>query len=72
MTHFNKAALEIPGLDSGLKTYSFVEGFRPDQLFTSLMKKPAETFDDLLSRVQKYIHMEKPMVAKTSDAAFKK
>lgn len=41
MTRFNEAALETPGLDPGLKTYSFVEGLRHGQVFGSLMKKPA-------------------------------
>lgn len=72
MTRFNEAILEIPGLEAGLKTHSFIEGLILGHFFASLMKKPARTFDELLARVQKYIHMEKAMNAKMSEISNKR
>ncbi|XP_073121085.1 uncharacterized protein [Henckelia pumila] len=55
---FNTAALEVPAATADTLVNSFTQGFRGGDFFKSLVKKPPLTYDELLSRAEKYVNLE--------------
>ncbi|XP_073066044.1 uncharacterized protein [Primulina eburnea] len=55
---FNNAALEIPAATPDIMTSVFTQGLREIEFFKSLVKKPPSSYDDLLSRAEKYVNLE--------------
>ncbi|XP_073033901.1 uncharacterized protein [Primulina eburnea] len=55
---FNSAALEIPADTPNIMISAFTQGLRGGEFFKSLVKKPPSSYDDLLSRAEKYINLE--------------
>ncbi|XP_075507539.1 uncharacterized protein LOC142544370 [Primulina tabacum] len=55
---FNRVALDVPTCATETKTTTFTQGLRKGEFFRSLTKKVPRDFEDLLSRVEKYINME--------------
>ncbi|XP_073133652.1 uncharacterized protein [Henckelia pumila] len=55
---FNTAALEVPAATADTLVNSFTQGLRGGEFFKSLVKKPPLTYDELLSRAEKYINLE--------------
>ncbi|XP_073138649.1 uncharacterized protein [Henckelia pumila] len=55
---FNTAALEVPVATTDTLVNSFTQGLRGGEFFKSLVKKPPLTYDELLSRVEKYVNLE--------------
>ncbi|XP_075504634.1 uncharacterized protein LOC142542074 [Primulina tabacum] len=56
---FNRVALDVPTCATETKTTAFTQGLREGEFFKSLTKKVPGDFEDLLSRAEKYINMEK-------------
>ncbi|XP_073152514.1 uncharacterized protein [Henckelia pumila] len=55
---FNTAALEVPAATADTFVNSFTQGLRGGEFFKSLVKKPPLTYDELLSRSEKYMNLE--------------
>ncbi|XP_073137955.1 uncharacterized protein [Henckelia pumila] len=55
---FNTAALEVPAATADTLVNSFTQGLRGGEFFRSLVKKPPLTYDELLSRAEKYVNLE--------------
>ncbi|XP_073154100.1 uncharacterized protein [Henckelia pumila] len=55
---FNTAALEVPAATADTLVNSFTQGLRGGEFFRSLLKKPPLTYDELLSRAEKYVNLE--------------
>ncbi|XP_075483769.1 uncharacterized protein LOC142523920 [Primulina tabacum] len=55
---FNRVALDVPTCAIETKTTTFTQGLREGEFFKSRTKKVPGDFEDLLSRVEKYINME--------------
>ncbi|XP_073130725.1 uncharacterized protein [Henckelia pumila] len=55
---FNTAALEVPATIADTLVNSFTQGLRGGEFFKSLVKKPPLTYDELLSRAEKYVNLE--------------
>ncbi|XP_073137841.1 uncharacterized protein [Henckelia pumila] len=55
---FNTAALEVPAATADSLVNSFTQGLRGGEFFKSLVKKPPLTYDELLSRAEKYVNLE--------------
>ncbi|XP_073119532.1 uncharacterized protein [Henckelia pumila] len=55
---FNTAALEVPAATADTLVNSFTQGLRGGEFFKSLVKKPPLTYDELLSRAEKYVNLE--------------
>ncbi|XP_073121089.1 uncharacterized protein [Henckelia pumila] len=55
---FNTAALEVPAATADTLVNSFTQGLRGGEFFRSLVKKPPLTYDELLSRADKYVNLE--------------
>ncbi|XP_073017915.1 uncharacterized protein [Primulina eburnea] len=55
---FNSAALEIPAATPDIMISAFTQGLRGGEFFKSLVKKPPSSYDDLLSRAEKYVNLE--------------
>ncbi|XP_073280650.1 uncharacterized protein [Primulina huaijiensis] len=55
---FNNAALEIPATTPDIMISAFTQGLRGGEFFKSLVKKPPSSYDDLLSRAEKYVNLE--------------
>ncbi|XP_073271473.1 uncharacterized protein [Primulina huaijiensis] len=55
---FNNAALEIPAATPDIMISAFTQGLRGGEFFKSLVKKPPSSYDDLLSRAEKYVNLE--------------
>ncbi|XP_073024413.1 uncharacterized protein [Primulina eburnea] len=55
---FNSAALEIPAATPDIMISAFTQGLRGGEFFKSLVKKPLERYDELLSRAEKYVNLE--------------
>ncbi|XP_073119193.1 uncharacterized protein [Henckelia pumila] len=55
---FNTAALEVPAATADTLVNSFTQGLRGGEFFKSLVKKSPLTYDELLSRDEKYVNLE--------------
>ncbi|XP_073061994.1 uncharacterized protein [Primulina eburnea] len=55
---FNNAALEIPAATPDIMISAFTQGLRGGEFFKSIVKKPSSSYDDLLSRAEKYVNLE--------------
>ncbi|XP_073153009.1 uncharacterized protein [Henckelia pumila] len=55
---FNTAALEVPAATADTLVNSFTQALRGGEFFKSLVKKPPLTYDELLSRAEKYVNFE--------------
>ncbi|XP_073133730.1 uncharacterized protein [Henckelia pumila] len=55
---FNTATLEVPAATADTLVNSFTQGLRGGEFFKSLVKKPPLTYDELLSRDEKYVNLE--------------
>ncbi|XP_073125472.1 uncharacterized protein [Henckelia pumila] len=55
---FNTAALEVPAATADTLVNSFTQGLSGGEFFKSLVKKPPLTYDELLSRAEKYVNLE--------------
>ncbi|XP_073152319.1 uncharacterized protein [Henckelia pumila] len=55
---YNRAALEVPAATADTLVNSFTQGLRGGEFFKSLVKKPPLTYDELLSRAEKYVNLE--------------
>ncbi|XP_073152685.1 uncharacterized protein [Henckelia pumila] len=55
---FNTAALEVPAATVDTLVNSFTQGLSGGEFFKSLVKKPPLTYDELLSRAEKYVNLE--------------
>ncbi|XP_073049605.1 uncharacterized protein [Primulina eburnea] len=65
---FNKASLEVPACAPETKTTAFTQGLKEGDFFRYLVKKQPGNFEDLLSRVEKYINMEEAQWQKRESA----
>ncbi|XP_075515931.1 uncharacterized protein LOC142550751 [Primulina tabacum] len=54
----NHAALEVPAATTETLVNAFTQGLRGGQFFNSLVKKPPQSYDELLSRAEKYVNLE--------------
>ncbi|XP_074561989.1 uncharacterized protein LOC141818381 [Curcuma longa] len=61
---FNQVAREVPTATSEVLVSAFSQGLIEDDFFRSLIKKPPENFDMLLTRAVKYIHVEEAQAAR--------
>ncbi|XP_073304184.1 uncharacterized protein [Primulina huaijiensis] len=55
---FNSAALEVPAVSTETLVNAFTQGLRGGRIFNSLVKKPPQSYDELLSRAEKYVNLE--------------
>ncbi|XP_073129114.1 uncharacterized protein [Henckelia pumila] len=55
---FNTADLKVPATTADTLVNSFTQGLRGGEFFRSLVKKPPLTYDELLSRAEKYVNLE--------------
>ncbi|XP_073137511.1 uncharacterized protein [Henckelia pumila] len=55
---FNTAALKVPAATVDTLVNSFTQGMRGGEFFKSLVKKPPLTYNELLSRAEKYVNLE--------------
>ncbi|XP_075486452.1 uncharacterized protein LOC142526065 [Primulina tabacum] len=55
---FNDAALDIPDASPDIMISAFTQRLRGGEFFKSLVKKPPSSYDDMLSRAEKYINLE--------------
>ncbi|KAL8465816.1 hypothetical protein ACS0TY_035066 [Phlomoides rotata] len=68
LKRFNQAAFEVPTVYPEVKINAPNNGPKDGDLFSSLVKKPVETFDELLRRADKYITLEEVLKAKNIDS----
>ncbi|XP_073064080.1 uncharacterized protein [Primulina eburnea] len=54
----NSAALEVPAAATETLVNAFTQVLRVGQFFNSLVKKPPQSYDELLSRAEKYVNLE--------------
>ncbi|XP_075521486.1 uncharacterized protein LOC142554701 [Primulina tabacum] len=59
LKRFNRVSLDVPTCAPETKTTPFMQGQWEGDFFRSLIKKLPGNFEDLLSRAEKYINMEK-------------
>ncbi|XP_073271555.1 uncharacterized protein [Primulina huaijiensis] len=52
------APLDIPAASPDITISAFTQGLRGGEFFKSLVKKPPSSYDDLLSRTEKYVNLE--------------
>ncbi|XP_073064145.1 uncharacterized protein [Primulina eburnea] len=55
---FNNTSLEIPAATPDIMISFFTQGLRGGEFFKSLVKKLQSSYDDMLSRVEKYVNLE--------------
>ncbi|KAG8363789.1 hypothetical protein BUALT_Bualt19G0058900 [Buddleja alternifolia] len=66
---FNVAALEAPSANVDVLSNAFAQGLIKDgKFFRSLAKKPPISFDNLLTRVEKYVNVEEATQIKRNKA----
>ncbi|XP_074591767.1 uncharacterized protein LOC141847612 [Curcuma longa] len=65
---FNQVVQEVPAATSDVLVSAFSQGLVEGDFFRSLIKKPPENFDILLSRAVKYIHVEEAQSARRKEA----
>lgn len=68
MHRFNAKVLEIPSATPDLLIRTFIQGFKPGDLFNSLVKKPHTSFGDLLDKSEKFINMEEAPLTRVTGA----
>ncbi|XP_073294528.1 uncharacterized protein [Primulina huaijiensis] len=64
---FNEEALEVPAAATETLVNAFTQGLRGGQFFNSLVKKPPHSYDELLSRAEKYVNLEDAQRQKRMD-----
>ncbi|XP_074574021.1 uncharacterized protein LOC141830496 [Curcuma longa] len=64
---FNQIAQEVPAASSDVLVNAFSQGLTEGDFFRSIIKRPPENFDVLLSRADKYIHVEEAQSARRRD-----
>ncbi|KAG8382418.1 hypothetical protein BUALT_Bualt05G0075200 [Buddleja alternifolia] len=55
---FSTAALENPSASADVLSYLFTQGLNDSEFFRSIAKKPPISFDNLLTRAEKYVNTE--------------
>ncbi|XP_074562436.1 uncharacterized protein LOC141818939 [Curcuma longa] len=65
---FNQGAQEVPAAPSEVLVSAFSQGLIEGDFFRSLIKKPPKNFDMLLTRADKYIHVEEAQSARRTDS----
>ncbi|XP_074577531.1 uncharacterized protein LOC141833939 [Curcuma longa] len=65
---FNQVAQEVPAASSDVLVNAFSQGLTEGDFFRSIIKRPPENFDVLLSRADKYIHVEEAQAARRREA----
>ncbi|XP_074560659.1 uncharacterized protein LOC141816830 [Curcuma longa] len=68
LRRFNQGAQEVPAAPSEVLVSAFSQGLIEGDFFRSLIKKPPENFDMLLTRADKYIHVEEAQSARRMNA----
>ncbi|XP_074579125.1 uncharacterized protein LOC141835651 [Curcuma longa] len=68
LRRFNQGAQEVPAAPSEVLVSAFSQGLIEGDFFRSLIKKPPENFDMLLTRADKYIHVEEAQSARRINA----
>ncbi|XP_074579120.1 uncharacterized protein LOC141835644 [Curcuma longa] len=68
LRRFNQGAQEVPSAPSEVLVSAFSQGLIEGDFFRSLIKKPPENFDMLLTRADKYIHVEEAQSARRVNA----
>ncbi|XP_074561110.1 uncharacterized protein LOC141817336 [Curcuma longa] len=70
LRRFNQGAQEVPAAPSEVLVSAFSQGLIEGDFFRSLIKKPPENFDMLMTRADKYIHVEEAQSARRVNADF--
>ncbi|XP_073152599.1 uncharacterized protein [Henckelia pumila] len=60
---FSALALEVPMATPDLLISSFMQGLDTKDFLKSLIKRPPETYEELLARAEKYVNMEEIQVS---------
>ncbi|XP_074579543.1 uncharacterized protein LOC141836033 [Curcuma longa] len=68
LRRFNQGAQEVPAAPSEVLVSAFSQGLIEGDFFRSLIKKPPENFDMLMTRADKYIHVEEAQSARRINA----
>lgn len=58
LTRFNASILELQAIRSPMKVDIFTHNLKYSPLFASLIKRPLQCWEELLSRTDKFIHLE--------------
>ncbi|XP_073130804.1 uncharacterized protein [Henckelia pumila] len=61
---FSALALEVPTATTDLLISAFTQGLTTRDFLKSLIKKPASTYDELLTRAEKYVILEEIQVSR--------
>ncbi|KAL8480443.1 hypothetical protein ACS0TY_027105 [Phlomoides rotata] len=67
LKRFNQAALKVPSATLEVKINTLTNDLRDGDLFSYLVKKPVQTFDELLKRAEKYVTLEEVNRTKKAD-----
>ncbi|XP_074565106.1 uncharacterized protein LOC141821636 [Curcuma longa] len=65
---FDSNSQEVPAASSDVLVNAFSQGLTEGDFFRSIIKRPPENFDVLLSRADKYIHVEEAQAARRREA----
>ncbi|XP_073152500.1 uncharacterized protein [Henckelia pumila] len=63
---FSALALEVPMATPDLLISAFMQGLDTKDFLKSLIKRPPETYEELLARAEKYVNMEEIQVSRAS------
>ncbi|XP_073133415.1 uncharacterized protein [Henckelia pumila] len=63
---FSALALEVPTATPDLLISAFMQGLDTKDFLKSLIKRPAETYEELLARAEKYVNMEEIQVSRAA------
>ncbi|XP_073119774.1 uncharacterized protein [Henckelia pumila] len=63
---FSALALEVPAATPDLLISAFMQGLDTKDFLKSLIKRPAETYEELLARAEKYVNMEEIQVSRAA------
>ncbi|XP_073152910.1 uncharacterized protein [Henckelia pumila] len=64
---FSALALEVPMATTDLLINAFMQGLDTKDFLKSLIKRPPETYGELLARAEKYVNMEEIQAARASE-----
>ncbi|XP_074559155.1 uncharacterized protein LOC141815099 [Curcuma longa] len=67
LRRFNQGAQEVPAAPSEVLVSAFSQGLIEGDFFRSLIKKPPENFDMIMTRADKYIHVEEAQSARRTN-----
>ncbi|KAG8374710.1 hypothetical protein BUALT_Bualt10G0024300 [Buddleja alternifolia] len=65
---FNTVALEVAPANAEVLSNAFAQGLKDGNLFRSLAKKPAFSFDNMLATVEKYVNIEEAAMMKGAES----